>query len=137
MSCAQAIKEAADDHDNLPHGMALLRERMAVPGTMAFRFAATIDNFDTKDNWANAYGTFVAEFHDKATAVLTALAPEAMTKGYLTLDLESKTFLIVHGLRWWVSTPPSCSSNKGHLVAFEGETLQNGRQPDLWRFEED
>jgi hypothetical protein len=68
---------------------------------------------------------------------MTALAPEAAAQAYLTLDLEVKTFLVVHGLRRWASTPPSRSSNEGHLVDFEGETLQDAKPPDLRRFEED
>jgi hypothetical protein len=110
---------------------------MAVPCAMAFHFAATMEDVNPKDNWANAYGTFVATLHDESTTLATALAPEAAAQAYLTLDLESKLFLVVHSLHWWVSTPPSHSSNKGHLVAFEGETLRSGKPPDLWRFEGD
>jgi hypothetical protein len=132
-----AIKEAADDYDDLRHGMAPLREQMAVPGTTAFRFTAKMEDVNPEDNWADTYGTFVATLHDKSTALTTALAPEAAAQAYLTLDLESKLFLVVHGLRRWVSTPLSRSSNKGHLVAFEGETLQGGKSLDLWRFEGD
>jgi hypothetical protein len=120
---ASAVKEAAEDHNDLRHGMALLQEQMAVPGTMAFCFTGTMDGVNPKDNWADAYGTFVATLCNKSTALATALAPKAAAQAYLVLDLKSKTFLMVHGLRWWVSTPPSGSSNKGHLVAFEGETL--------------
>jgi hypothetical protein len=98
---------------------------MAVPETMAFRFAAMMDDVDPKDNWANAYGTFVATLRNESTALATALVPEAVAQAYLTLDLEAKTFLVVHGLRRWASRPPSCSSNKGHLVAFKGENLQD------------
>ncbi len=133
---ALAIKEAADNHDNLRHGMAPLQEWMAVSGTMAFRFATTIDDIDPKDNWANAYGT-LATLRNKLTALTTALAPEAAAQAYLTLDLKAKTFLVVHGLRRWASTPPSRCSNEGHLVAFKGETLQDGKPPDLGRFEGD
>jgi hypothetical protein len=134
---ALAVKEAANDHDDLCHGMAPLREQMAVPGITAFRFAATIEDINPEDNWADTYGTFVATLRDKSTALATALAPEAAAQAYLTLDLEAKLFLVVHGLHWWVSIPPSRSSNKGHLVTFEGETLQGGEPPDLWRFEGD
>jgi hypothetical protein len=110
---------------------------MAVPGTTAFRLAARMDDVDPKDNWANAYGTFVATLLDKSTALATALAPEAAAQAYLTLDLEAKTLLVVQGLRCWASTPSSCSSNEGHLVAFEGKTLQDGEPPDLRRFKGD
>ncbi len=68
---------------------------------------------------------------------MTALAPEAAAQAYLTLDLKAKLFLVIHGLRWWVSTPLSHSFNEGHLVAFEEETLQGGKPPDLWWFESD
>jgi hypothetical protein len=108
---------------------------MAVPETMAFCFAATMEDVDPEDNWANTYGTFVGTLLNKSMALATALAPEAAAQAYLTLDFEAKTFLVVHGLCWWVSTPPSHSSNEGHLVAFEGETLQYGKPLDLWRFE--
>jgi hypothetical protein len=104
---ASAIKEAADNHVNLPHGMAPLREQMAVLGTMIFCFAVTMDDVNPKDNWANAYGTFVATLCDESTALATALALEATAQACLTLDLEAKTFLVVHGLRWWASTPLS------------------------------
>ncbi len=117
--------------------MAPLREQMVVPCTTAFHFAATMEEVDPEDNWADAYGTFVAMLRNESMALATALALEAMAQAYLTLDLESKLFLVVHGLCWWVSTPPSHSSNEGHLVAFEGETLQSGKPPDLWRFEGD
>ncbi len=120
---ALAIKEAANDHNDLRHGMAPLQEQMAVPGIMAFCFAGTMDDANPEDNWADAYGTFVATLCNKSTALATALAPEAAAEAYLVLDLKSKTFLMVHGLRWWVSTPLSRSSNEGHLVAFGGETL--------------
>jgi hypothetical protein len=134
---AAAIKEVAIEHDNLCHGMAPLCEGMAVSGTTAFHFAAKMEDVNPKDTWADAYSTFVPMLHDESTALATALAPEAAAQVYLTLDLEDKLFLVVKGLRQWVSTPPSRSSKKGHLVAFEGETLQGGKPPDLWRFEGD
>jgi hypothetical protein len=134
---ASAVKEAANDHDNLHNGMAPLQEQMAGPGTMAFHFAATMEDVDPKDNWSDAYGIFIATLLDKSTALATALVPEAAAQAYLTLDLKAKTFLVVHGLCQWVSSPLSRSSNEGHLVAFEGETLQDGKLPDLWRFKGD
>ncbi len=110
---------------------------MAVPGTTAFRFAASMGDINPEDNWANAYGTFVATLHGESMALVTALALEAAAQAYLTLDLEAKTLLVVHGLCWWVSTPLLRSSNEGHLVAFEGETLQGGEPPVLWQFKGD
>jgi hypothetical protein len=110
---------------------------MAVQGTTAFCLAAIMEDVNPKDNWANAYSTFVATLLDKFTALATALVPEAAAQAYPTLDLEAKTFLVVHGLCRWVSIPLSRSSNEGHLVAFEGETLQDGKPPDLWQFKGD
>ncbi len=104
---------------------------------MAFRFAPTMEDVNPEENWANAYGTFVATLCNKSTALATALVPEAAAQVHLTLDLEAKTFLVVHSLHWWVSTPPSRSSNEGHLMAFEGESLQGGKPPDLQQFEGD
>ncbi len=53
-----------DDFDDtpelLPHGMADLWAAMAVEGTTAFRFADVTDTFDIADDWANEYGSFVA-----------------------------------------------------------------------------
>jgi hypothetical protein len=132
-----AIKEAANSHKNLRHGMALLQEHMAVPGTTAFCFALTMDEVDPEDNWANAYGIFVATLFDESMALAPALAPETAAQAYLTLNLKTTTFLVVHGPRQWASTPLSSSSNEGHFMAFKGETLQDGKPPDLWRFKGD
>ncbi len=60
-----AIKEAANNYNDLCHGMALLRDRMVVPGTTAFRFAVTMEDINPEDNWADAYGTFIATLSNK------------------------------------------------------------------------
>jgi hypothetical protein len=61
-----------------------------------------MDNFGTKDDCANVYSTIVATLHNKSTALTPALATEAASQAYLTLDLKTKTFLVVQGLHQWV-----------------------------------
>ncbi len=123
----------------LPHGMSSLRARMAMPGTTAWRFAATIGSLNAKDNWAKEYGAFIAHLLDEKTAMETALSPAARTQSYLALTLQANTFVVLHGLHQWTANPPSRSVNEGWLVAFEGETLgKDGHDPpNLIRFEEE
>ncbi len=89
------------------------------------------------NDWADKYGTFIASLHDKATALAMALTSAAKLQAYLALLLKADTFVVVHGLHWWVTVPPSRSVNDGRLVAFEGETLGEDSQepPDLLRFD--
>jgi hypothetical protein len=112
---------------------------MAVPGTMAWRFAATINSLDAKDDWAEEYGSLVARLLNERTAVETALSPAAKTQTYLALTPQANTFIVLHGLHRWTANPPSRSVNEGRLMAFEGETLgkKGHNPPDLMRFEEE
>jgi hypothetical protein len=93
--------------EELPHGMSSLRARMAVPGTTAWQFAATIGSLDAKDDWAKEYGAFVARLLDEKTAMEMALSPEARTQTYLALTLQANTFVVLHGLHQWTANPPS------------------------------
>ncbi len=69
--------------EELPHGMSSLRACMAVPGTMAWWFMATIDSFDAKDDWAKEYGSLVARLLDEKMAMETALSLAAKAQTYL------------------------------------------------------
>jgi hypothetical protein len=143
-SAGDSVATEGDEEDNydniptqIPHGMADLRAAMAVEGMTAFRFAESIDAFDGDDNWANEYGAFVANLHDKATALAMALSLAARLQAYLALLPNADTFVVLHGLHRWVTVPPSRSVNEGKLVAFKGETLrEDSREPlDLLRFD--
>jgi hypothetical protein len=116
--------------------MADLWVAMAMEGTTACRFAEAIDASDVDDDWANEYRTFNASLHNKATALAMALFLAAKLQAYLALLPKANTFVVVHGLQWWVTAPPSRSVNEGRLVAFEGEILgEDSREPpDLMRF---
>jgi hypothetical protein len=116
--------------------MADLRAAMAVERTTTFRFAEAINAFDGDDDWADKYGAFVANLHDKARALATTLSPAARLQAYLALLSNANTFVVLHGLHRWVTVLPSRSVNEGKLVAFEGETLgEDSREPpDLLRF---
>ncbi len=92
--------------EELPHGMSSLRARMAVPGTTAWQFAATIGSLNAEDNWAKEYGAFVARLLDEKTAMEMALSPGARTQTYLALTLQANTFVVLHGLHRWTATPP-------------------------------
>jgi hypothetical protein len=96
-----------------------------------------MDPFDRDDDWADKYGAFVPNLHDKEMALTTALSPSAKAQAYLALLPNSDFFVVLHGVHRWVTTPPSRSVNEGKLVAFEGETLGNGGRepPDLLRFD--
>ncbi len=84
--------------EELPHGMSSLRARMAVPGTTAWRFTATIDSLNAEDDWAKEYGLLVARLLDNRTAVEIALSPAAKTQTYLALTPQANTFIVLHGL---------------------------------------
>ncbi len=83
--------------EEVPHGMSSLRARMAVPGTTAWRFAATIESLYAEDDWAEEYGLLVARLLNKRTAVETALSLAAKTQTYLALTPKP--------------TPLSCSTD--------------------------
>jgi hypothetical protein len=76
--------------------MANLRAAMAVEVTTAFRFAEAIDAFDGDDDWADEYGAFVANLHDKARALATVLSPAARLQAYLALLPNANTFVVLH-----------------------------------------
>jgi hypothetical protein len=124
--------EATADLPGLQFGMEALRDNMKLPGMAAYRFAATMGNFDEHDGWADDFGAFVAAIHDKDTALKLALSPGCETQTYLCIDRNSSCFVVLHGLRRWAANPSSRSINSGRLVAWEGETIKDGGPPDLW-----
>ena len=120
--------------DPLRFGMDVLRDSMKVPGTAAHRFAATMGSFDDNDEWADEFGAFVTAIREEDTALEQALSPDHESQPYLAIDKNSSCFVVLHGLRRWT---PNRSRNSGRLIAWEGETTQQGDPPDLWRFDDD
>jgi hypothetical protein len=133
---AQPGIEATADQPGLRFGMEALRDNMKLPGTAAYRFAATMGHFDKHDGWADDFGTFVAAIRDEDTALELALSPRCEAQTYLCIDRKSSCFVVLHGLRRWTANPSSWSVNSGRLVAWEGETIKDGGPPDLWRLDD-
>ena len=121
----------------LRFGMEALRDNMKLPGTAAHRFATTMGTFDENDEWADEFGEFVAAIRDEETALDLALSPACTAQTYLCIDRNSTSFVVLHGLRRWIPPSPSSRSiNSGRLVAWEGETIEDGGPPDLWRLDD-
>ena len=130
---AQPGIEATADQPGLRFGMEALRDNMKLPGTAAYRFAATMGHFDEHDSWADDFGAFVAAMHDEDTALELALSPGCKAQTYLCINHKSsRCFVVLHGLRRWTANPSSRSVNSGCLVAWEGETIKDGGPPNLW-----
>jgi hypothetical protein len=124
--------KATADLPGLRFGMEALRNNMKLPGTAAYRFAATMGNFDKHDGWANDFGPFIAAIHDEDAALNLALSPGCEAQTYLCIDRNLSCFVVLHGLRHWTANPSSWSINSGRLVAWKGETIEYGGPPDLW-----
>jgi hypothetical protein len=129
--------KATADQPGLRFGMEALRDNMKLPGTVAYRFAATMGYFDEHDGWADDFGAFIAAIHDEDTALELALSPGCEAQTYLCINRKSSCFVVLHGLRRWTANPSSRSVNSGRLVAWEGETIEDGGPPDLWRLDDD
>ena len=131
------IARSGTNTPTLRFGMDALRENMTLPGTAAYRFASTMGVFDAHDVWADDFGKVVEALRDEDNALDLALSQEYAAQTYLGIDRNTSCFLVLHGLRRWTPNPSSRSMNSGRLVAWEGETLQDGGPPDLWRLESD
>jgi hypothetical protein len=127
--------EATADLPGLRFGMEALRDNMKLPGTGAYRFAATMGHFDEHDSWVDDFGAFVAAIRDEDTALELALSPGCEAQTYLCIDRNSSCFVVLHGLRRWTANPSSRSVNSGRLVAWKGETIKDGDPPNLWRLD--
>ena len=136
-SVHQSPTKAIDTANRLRFGMEALRDNMTVPGTTAHRFAATMGSFDEDDAWADDFGAFVAATRDESTALDLALSPAYKAQTYLCIDRNANSFVVLHGLRRWTPSPSSRSINSGRLVAWEGETIEDGGPPDLWRLDDE
>jgi hypothetical protein len=123
--------------DHLRFGMEALWDNMKLPRTAAYRFAATMGSFNEHNEWADELGAFVTVFRDEDMALKQALSPEYEAQTYLGIDQNSSCFVVLHGLRRWTPNPSSLSRNSGRLIAWEGETTQDGNPPDLWRLDDD
>jgi hypothetical protein len=134
---AQLGIEATADQPGLRFGMEALRNNMKLPGTGAYRFAATMGHFDEHDGWADNFGAFVAAIRNEDTALELALSPGCKAQTYLCIDRNSSCFVVLHGLCRWTANPSSQSVNSGCLVAWEKETIEDGGPPDLWRLDDD
>jgi hypothetical protein len=129
--------KAMADLPGLRFGMEALRDNMKLPGTAAYCFAATMGHFDKHDGWADDFGAFVAAICNEDTALELALSPGCEAQTYLCIDCNSSCFVVLHGLRRWTANPSSRSINSRRLVAWEGETIEDGGPPDLWRLDDD
>jgi hypothetical protein len=128
--------EATANQPGLRFGMEALRDNVKLPGTAAYHFAATMGHFDEHNGWADDFGAFVAAMHDEDTALKLALSPGCEAQTYLCIDRNLSCFVVLHGLRRWTANPSSRSINSGCLVAWEGETIEDGGPPDLWQLDD-
>jgi hypothetical protein len=129
-------RSEGSDPANIRWGMVALRERMQVPGTAAFRFAASHDSFDEDEEWAADFGANVAALQAGSgkAALQLALSSQWDTLTYLDIDVDATHFVVLHGLHRWSASARSI--NAGKIVAWVGETISTG-PPDMWRLEDD
>ena len=115
--------------------MVALRERMQVPGTAAFRFAASLDSFDEDEEWATDFGANVAAHQAGSgqASLQLALSSQLDTLTYLAIDINATHFAVLHGLRRWSASARSI--NAGKIVTWVGETISTG-PPNMWRLED-
>jgi hypothetical protein len=132
---AQPGIEATADQPDLRFGMEALRDNMKLPGTAAYRFAATMGHFDEHDGWADDFGAFVAAIRNEDTALKLALSPGCEAQTYLCINRNSSCSVVLQGLRRWTANPSSPSVNSGRLVVWEGKMIKDGGPPDLWRLD--
>jgi hypothetical protein len=68
---------------------------------------------------------------DQAGALGAALGPKATERSYLAMLNAEGVFSVMHGLQWWAEASGGAHSQRGQMVAFEGEVGSGMNVPNL------